>query len=330
MSLQQGWFVAQDGLRDGPFSLAELEGQVGLGSLKETDLVWRAGFTEWKPAAGATPLFGQPLVPLKVLAARPYSSSETENIEARTDEYGRQLTELISLVGLCVAALVLLNFMARMSTEQLLTDVQIFGWANLPEPHLAAFRWLNDNTVWLGGIILVAGLLANGIMIHNVASSLKRFGVAQHWCPMRTAASLVIPIWNLYRPWIGLCEVRNTLALIAHSGECPQVGLRGGNARTIVYGCTLALAGLVAQLIRFAPTDLSRSGHLTAPEGAILYLSEVSALQGLATLVAFVAGAATLWYWLDTLTLYNKAVVALRSTRFSEGECNACYSESSI
>lgn len=44
------WYLARDGHQYGPLSDAEMRKFVELGHLRDTDLVWRAGFTEWRPS----------------------------------------------------------------------------------------------------------------------------------------------------------------------------------------------------------------------------------------------------------------------------------------
>lgn len=49
------WYLARDGQQHGPISAPEMEKIIELGYLLPTDLVWRQGFDEWKPAAEAFP-----------------------------------------------------------------------------------------------------------------------------------------------------------------------------------------------------------------------------------------------------------------------------------
>lgn len=55
------WFLARDGKQHGPVSDAEMSKLVELGHLKPTDLVWRAGFTEWRTAISVFPSVDVPL-----------------------------------------------------------------------------------------------------------------------------------------------------------------------------------------------------------------------------------------------------------------------------
>ena len=53
MTLQQPdiqWYIARDGKQHGPLSDVEMRTFVSQGHLKPTDLIWRAGFADWRPA----------------------------------------------------------------------------------------------------------------------------------------------------------------------------------------------------------------------------------------------------------------------------------------
>lgn len=49
------WFIARDGQQHGPLSDAEMRLFVESGHLKGTDLLWRVGFTDWRPASSVFP-----------------------------------------------------------------------------------------------------------------------------------------------------------------------------------------------------------------------------------------------------------------------------------
>ncbi|MEO1205910.1 MAG: GYF domain-containing protein [Pseudomonadota bacterium] len=51
----QQWYVARDGQQHGPLSNAEMRLFVQGGHLKATDLIWKAGFPDWKPAPSVFP-----------------------------------------------------------------------------------------------------------------------------------------------------------------------------------------------------------------------------------------------------------------------------------
>jgi hypothetical protein len=54
------WYLARDGQQYGPLSDAEMRKFVELGHLKPTDLLWRQGFADWRPA---TSVFPEPAAP---------------------------------------------------------------------------------------------------------------------------------------------------------------------------------------------------------------------------------------------------------------------------
>jgi hypothetical protein len=53
------WYIARDGKQHGPLSEAEMRTFVAQGHLKPTDLIWRPGFADWRPAPAVFP-FQQP------------------------------------------------------------------------------------------------------------------------------------------------------------------------------------------------------------------------------------------------------------------------------
>ena len=49
------WYLARDGQQFGPLSDVELKKFVELGHLRATDLLWRHGFSDWRPASSLFP-----------------------------------------------------------------------------------------------------------------------------------------------------------------------------------------------------------------------------------------------------------------------------------
>src|SRR6185295_5834333 len=43
------WYIAREGKQHGPLSDVEMRTFVAQGHLKPTDLIWRAGFADWRP-----------------------------------------------------------------------------------------------------------------------------------------------------------------------------------------------------------------------------------------------------------------------------------------
>lgn len=51
------WFIFKEGKQTGPYSLVQLQEEAKGGRLKESDLIWAEGFTEWQPASTVENLF---------------------------------------------------------------------------------------------------------------------------------------------------------------------------------------------------------------------------------------------------------------------------------
>src|SRR4030042_317446 len=66
------WYIARDGKQHGPLSDVEMRTFVAQGHLKPTDLIWRPGFADWRPAPAVFPFQSpEPVVTAPHIAARP-------------------------------------------------------------------------------------------------------------------------------------------------------------------------------------------------------------------------------------------------------------------
>jgi GYF domain 2 len=68
------WYIARDGKQHGPLSDVEMRTFVAQGHLKPTDLIWRAGFPDWRPAPTVFPFQApepQAAPQVRASAARP-------------------------------------------------------------------------------------------------------------------------------------------------------------------------------------------------------------------------------------------------------------------
>lgn len=83
------WYIARDGKQHGPISDVEMRTFVDLGHLKPTDLVWRAGFPDWRPAPMVFP--AKPTAPPRPAPSQrlePTSQSRPEPIAAGASPAG--------------------------------------------------------------------------------------------------------------------------------------------------------------------------------------------------------------------------------------------------
>jgi hypothetical protein len=55
MTQTRQWFIGRDGKQYGPISDAELEMLIELGHLQASDLLWHAGFPDWRSALAVFP-----------------------------------------------------------------------------------------------------------------------------------------------------------------------------------------------------------------------------------------------------------------------------------
>lgn len=83
------WYLARDGQQYGPLSEAEMRKFIELAHLRPTDLVWRQGFAEWRPAAAIFPL--RPAPP--VAPARPPPGTEPRRAPEARQTTGQPKTQ---------------------------------------------------------------------------------------------------------------------------------------------------------------------------------------------------------------------------------------------
>jgi hypothetical protein len=72
------WYLARDGRQHGPLSHLEMTKLVELGHLRATDLVWRPGFADWRPAPSVFELTPAPSVPPTSQVQRAPEPAKTE------------------------------------------------------------------------------------------------------------------------------------------------------------------------------------------------------------------------------------------------------------
>lgn len=86
------WYVARDGKQTGPISEAEIRAIAAHGYFRATDLVWRPGFSEWRPALSVFPSIPQaeppaPPAPPRPAAPSPASSPSSQSVEPVQDAH---------------------------------------------------------------------------------------------------------------------------------------------------------------------------------------------------------------------------------------------------
>ena len=80
-SPQIDWYLARDGNQHGPLTEAEMRKFVELGYLRPTDLVWRSGFPDWRPAAAVFPSAGR----AQQASVHPRPAATPRQIAAQTE-----------------------------------------------------------------------------------------------------------------------------------------------------------------------------------------------------------------------------------------------------
>lgn len=85
------WYLARDGKQFGPLSEAELKKVVELGHLRPNDLLWRQGFSDWRPASSVFP--DQRATAPAAAAAAPPQQESVQQHAARPDDSARPASE---------------------------------------------------------------------------------------------------------------------------------------------------------------------------------------------------------------------------------------------
>ncbi len=80
---QTDWYIARDGQQYGPLTDLEMRKFVELGHLRATDLVWRQGFPDWRPAPAVFPVPVQPKPQPEPQPQRPAAQHENRAAAAR-------------------------------------------------------------------------------------------------------------------------------------------------------------------------------------------------------------------------------------------------------
>jgi hypothetical protein len=116
------WYIARDGKQHGPLSDVEMRTFVAQGHLKPTDLIWRPGFADWRPAPAVFPfqspdaLVNAPHIPAarpstapaRVHAPEPERSFEPKRIRVAQETDDGQPSRTSRMIGLGLVLALLL------------------------------------------------------------------------------------------------------------------------------------------------------------------------------------------------------------------------------
>jgi hypothetical protein len=159
---QPQWYLARDGKQHGPISEAELIQFIEQGHLQPTDLVWREGFADWRPAMTVFPPRGGPAAP--PVQARQRSMATQADASAGAGSFGSEFDHAaggrrfrparVAAVALLLAALGGGGALAYLYTAQLnqllaslSTPSGIADRRSLELPPLAGFRGGTADTI---------------------------------------------------------------------------------------------------------------------------------------------------------------------------------------
>ncbi len=86
------WYYAKHGKQEGPVDLATIQGKVQSGEIAPTDLVWKEGMPEWKPAGEVPDLRSAPQTSVGPVAQTPVIQSPVVGAPAGQAVTGRSAT----------------------------------------------------------------------------------------------------------------------------------------------------------------------------------------------------------------------------------------------
>ncbi|MDB5355543.1 MAG: hypothetical protein JWN24_1996 [Phycisphaerales bacterium] len=102
------WYFTQNGARQGPVALGQLQQMVAAGHIKPTDLVWQAGMPQWAPAGNVPVLFGAGAAPppIPVVPVGYYNPSAPQGPQppAIGDDAGMRMLLPVGRSGWAIAA----------------------------------------------------------------------------------------------------------------------------------------------------------------------------------------------------------------------------------
>lgn len=135
------WYLARDGQQYGPLNEAEMRAFVDLGHLKESDLLWRAGFPDWRPAPDVFAILaatGAPVAAAVAPVAAPDTAPPPAHLEQPEAAIRDPLAALANAAPAAAAAPVSPAVTdAPLDTPVLLSPDQLRPPAADPEPYAA-------------------------------------------------------------------------------------------------------------------------------------------------------------------------------------------------
>jgi len=108
-----------------------------------------------------------------------------------------------------------------------------------------------------------------------------------------TVATMIVPLWNFYRPWVGLGEIDRALNNAARTGRIDDGWRRDFSSATLALGLVFMTAGLLVQTVDFIGESLPLLAAQTGQLDLGL-LSDVSIVTAIAFGAITVAVAAYL------------------------------------
>jgi hypothetical protein len=106
LELGEVWHYAINGESKGPVAQTTIRELIGMGQLKETDLIWREGMQEWKPAS-SVPIFNSFFLPTNNVTDHAVSENQNKTVSSDLGQIKQKYIQQLPWVMLIVVNLYL-------------------------------------------------------------------------------------------------------------------------------------------------------------------------------------------------------------------------------
>jgi hypothetical protein len=313
MADEKIWYFVTDSQTKGPVGYAALLTGITQQEIDRDTLVWKPGFAEWTPAGSVEGLFLPPFQPQALALKKetltpplPPAPAPSRKLEAR------RLLKWLTFLSWAVVFSCLALATASLGYTTLIFDairaIKQFGFGQIPRERFALFLLVSEHWDMAFLAMLLFFAICWLMLLWKTANALKALGVSQHFKPSWTVMSLSIPLWNLYRPWAGLAEVRRTVKNYSVTGSAPSHELRGFDRATFGLGFTVVVFNIVMSVVFNEQNMLGKRPNDGASETIALF-NDMAASFLVSVTCYFVLAMAVFAYWFTFRKMYEKILI---------------------
>lgn len=240
------WYYASGDESVGPLSLADLKKILSYASSAKSVMVWHNGLAEWRRAQDVEELAQlfikpPPIKPAKQKSSIPPISAPAQSADRtfnaaratpgvsepslatasvhtgahqQSPAYRLHKAELANRVLAVATIALIVGFGWRMYLFEQVRDLaRLYGWGSIPASSLPGGLQVADTIILVSGYIWFALLwICMMCCYYEVFVVLReRFAQQFRYSFVVTVGSIFIPIIGLFRPWLGLGEIRRNM-----------------------------------------------------------------------------------------------------------------------